>query len=301
MPVVRTTGAERVSIGVNQACVLDVGGAARCSSNGQPGEPLAVAGGIAFSELALAGAHTCGLDRDANAYCWGAGNNGELGTGMRVSSVTEPTAVAGGHHFVSIGARDATTCGATDTGALLCWGVLGDDGVAIPGASRCGTTYQDKSGPVTYYVTCALSPLRIPVMAQGSDTTFVSVSGTCALSVQGSVYCSRITHMERVAPPGSFVAIASGPGHTCGLAATGEASCWGQGFDGQRGGTTTFSSVPVTVAGSHSFVRIAVGESHTCGLAVAGDVWCWGNNWFGQAGVPMRSDTRVPRRVRGQP
>jgi alpha-tubulin suppressor-like RCC1 family protein len=216
--------------------------------------------------------------------------------------VSQPTAVAGDHRFVSISAQGATSCGVTDAGMLLCWGVLGPDGAVIPGASRCGTTVYGKGGPVTYYVVCAPSPLRIPVVAQGSDTSFVAVSGTCALTAQSSVYCYENSRMERVAPPGSFVSIAGGARHSCGLGAGGEARCWGEGFDGQRGdGTMSFSSVPVMVAGSHSFTEIVVGDVHTCGLAVAGDVWCWGANGSGQVGVPMRSDTRVPRRVRGQP
>jgi len=301
MPIERTTGAERVRIGGQQACVLDAGGTALCWSNGYGGEPLGVMGAVTFSDLALAGSHTCGLGTDAKAYCWGSGNDGELGTGNRLSA-SQPTAVAGDHSFVSIGARGPTSCGVTDAGALLCWGVLGEPGTTIPGAIQCGTTYQDKSGPVTYYVTCALSPLRIPLLAQGTDTTFASVNGTCAVTTQDSVYCYRVNRMERVAPPGSFVAITSGGSHTCGLAASGEAQCWGEGYDGQRGdGTMSSSSVPVMVAGSHLFTEITAGDTHTCGLAVAGDVWCWGGNWAGQVGVPMRSDTRVPGRVRGQP
>jgi hypothetical protein len=301
MPIRRTTGAVRVSIGGSQACALDSGGAARCWMNGYSGEPLAVAGGVVFSELTLAGGHACGLGTDAKAYCWGSGNNGELGTGARASTV-DPTAVAGDHSFVSIGARDATSCGVTEAGKLLCWGVLGEQGANVPGAIQCSTTYQDKSGPVTYYVTCALSPIPMPLLAQGADTTFASVNGTCAVTTQGSAYCHRNNRMERVVPPGSLVTIVSGGQHLCGLSAGGEARCWGEGYEGQLGNGTMFSSsMPVTVAGSHLFTEIAAGDRHTCGLAVAGDVWCWGANGTGQAGVPIRSDTRVPQRVRGQP
>jgi hypothetical protein len=300
MPIVRTTGGERVRIGGSQACVLDVGGTARCWSNGYSGEPITVAGGITFTELAIASAHTCGLGNDAKAYCWGNGNDGELGTGNR-GSTSQPATVAGNHTFSSISARGSTSCGVTDAGRLLCWGVLGEPSQMIPGAMQCGTTYQSKSGPQTYYVTCALTPIPIPVEAE-SDTTFVTVNGTCALTTQGAAYCYRFSRMERVAPPGSFVAIASGGSHTCGLSPAGEASCWGEGYDGQRGdGTMSPSSVPVRVAGSHLFTEITAGEVHTCGLAVARDVWCWGSNWAGQVGVPRRSDTRVPVRVRGQP
>jgi alpha-tubulin suppressor-like RCC1 family protein len=190
----------------------------------------------------------------------------------------------------------------TDEGAMLCWGYLAEDGVTIPGATRCGTTFQDKVGPVTLYVTCSLSPLRMPIAPQGSDTIFVAVSRGCGVTEQGSVYCTKDTRLQRVAPPGSFVTISSGEGHVCGLAASGEAKCWGEGYQGQRGdGTTSSSSAPVTVAGGHAFTQIAAGGWHTCGLAVGGDVWCWGANGTGQVGVAERSDTRVPQRVRGQP
>jgi alpha-tubulin suppressor-like RCC1 family protein len=303
MPIVRTTGAERVRIGGMHACVLDAGGAARCWTSGFSGEPQTVSSTIAFTDLAIGSAHTCGLGTDGKAYCWGMGDNGELGTGVRVHNLqSQPAAVSGDLHFVSLSAQERTTCGVTDAGSLLCWGVLADGDVPIPGASRCGTTVHDKSGPVTYFVTCALSPLRMPVVAPGSDTTFVTVRRTCAGTAQRSVYCYRNYRMEQVAPPGSFVSIAVGYLHVCGLDASGGAKCWGENSQGQRGdGSTSYSSVPVAVTGGHVFTEIVAGGGHTCGLAVAGDLWCWGANLAGQVGVPMRSDTRVPRRVRGQP
>lgn len=51
--------------------------------------------------------HSCALDRDGRAWCWGTGKAGRT---YPTESVT--TIAAGAHH----------TCGLTDDGRPLCWG-----------------------------------------------------------------------------------------------------------------------------------------------------------------------------------
>ena len=76
--------------------------------------------------------HTCGLDVEGKAWCWGGGSSGELGDGNTDDHETgTPVAVAGGHTFTSLTARWYHTCGLDNAGNAWCWGdakfgVLGD-------------------------------------------------------------------------------------------------------------------------------------------------------------------------------
>ena len=85
------------------------------------------------------GGHTCGVARDARAWCWGRNNDGELGTGTSSAMscfadpcIPRPTPVAGDLRFRSLSAGDAFTCGVTVAGELLCWGRLSWTHARVP-------------------------------------------------------------------------------------------------------------------------------------------------------------------------
>lgn len=85
----------------------------------------------------------------------------------------------------------------------------------------------------------------------------------------------------------SFVSIATGQDHTCGLTAEGEAYCWGSNDSGQLGSGAIDSSrhdVPMRVEGGMKFKSLTTGYRHTCALAVDGSAYCWGWNESGQLG-----------------
>ena len=84
---------------------------------------------------------------------------------------------------------------------------------------------------------------------------------TCGLTSAGAAYCwgypqSLGDHdnssVAPVAVPGglAFASLSAGPYATCGVTPAGVAYCWGDNLYGELGdGTTSFSSVPVKVAG----------------------------------------------------
>ncbi len=67
--------------------------------------------------------HTCALDPDDRAYCWGANNEGQLGDGTNTQRLL-PVAVSGGFRFdrINTGVVGSHTCGVTAAGAAYCWG-----------------------------------------------------------------------------------------------------------------------------------------------------------------------------------
>ncbi|WP_436535940.1 Ig-like domain-containing protein [Actinoplanes sp. HUAS TT8] len=82
------------------------------------------------------------------------------------------------------------------------------------------------------------------------------------------------------APTGvTFVQLAAGAAHACGLGDDGRAYCWGSNSQGQLGTSdqqTRPSPVPVNAPPGVTFTQLAASVSHTCGLTGDGIAYCWG-------------------------
>ncbi|HSJ24846.1 MAG TPA: hypothetical protein VK929_09275 [Longimicrobiales bacterium] len=73
----------------------------------------------------------------------------------------------------------------------------------------------------------------------------------------------------------------------CGLAADGQAYCWGNAQSGSLGQPGLHSAAePLPVAGGSRYALIAGGGHHVCGLTDSGDAYCWGSDRYGQLGIP---------------
>ena len=172
---------EEIAVGLLHACGRIADGSVYCwgkNTDGQLGNPAAgessgtpilVAGGIAFAHVTAGGNHTCGLDGNGTAYCWGSNIFGELGTGSSSQSAGSPQAVFGGITFTSITASIYTTCGTASSGAR-CWG-SGDYGTLGTGS---------------------LSSSSIPALVSGGhDFTTLSAGSyrTCGITGGGRLLC----------------------------------------------------------------------------------------------------------------
>jgi len=62
-----------------------------------------------------------GVTTTNDAFCWGNGANGRLGTDS-TATVAVPTLVSGGYQFASITVGGAHACALTTQGVALCWG-----------------------------------------------------------------------------------------------------------------------------------------------------------------------------------
>jgi alpha-tubulin suppressor-like RCC1 family protein len=92
------------------------------------------------------------------------------------------------------------------------------------------------------------------------------------------------------------VQVVTGGSHTCALAPSGQAYCWGLNTYGELGdNSTTDRSTPVAVQqGGVTFTSIAAGQYHTCALTGAGAAWCWGVNWYGGLGDNSTASRLTP-------
>jgi alpha-tubulin suppressor-like RCC1 family protein len=85
----------------------------------EPGAPGVL--GVELAALSAGADHTCGLDPDGVAYCWGFNTDGRLGDGTETDR-NQPTPVSGGLAFADVSAGILHTCGATTDGDVFCWG-----------------------------------------------------------------------------------------------------------------------------------------------------------------------------------
>jgi alpha-tubulin suppressor-like RCC1 family protein len=236
-PNVATVKSERfvdVSAGGAHACALNLVGTAYCwgnDSRGQLGDlrlmnsstPTPVADTtLSFVAISAGDAHTCAITQSGQAYCWGAGSEGQLGNGQ-TGDVSVPTPVSGGNVFISISSGGNHTCGVTSASSVLCWGenAFGQLGLGVVTAD-------------------VLVPTAV-VGPQGYTVVSTGTTHTCGLS-NGTVRCWGRSDWGQVGDnnPASHnvlspitvaglqaVSVTAGSSHTCAVAADGRSWCWG--------------------------------------------------------------------------
>ncbi len=122
------------SISVQNACAVGTDQVGYCWGPGVS-SPVAVPGGLSFTDIGTGNTHTCGLAVGGAAYCWGDNSLGSVGDGTLVSRAA-PTAVAGALVFTQITVGNDHSCGLDASGAAWCWGdnyfgALGNGGSAV--------------------------------------------------------------------------------------------------------------------------------------------------------------------------
>jgi alpha-tubulin suppressor-like RCC1 family protein len=263
----------------------------------------AVAAATSFTHVSAGGSHTCALASDGRAYCWGDNLYGQLGDGTMDRERHVPTAVVGGLRFRGISAGTAHTCGITTDDRAYCWGYdyqgqLGIGGTAAP--ETCSNW------------PCSTRPLRVADTRQYRQIS-AGGSHTCAVTLGDKAFCwgwgrygatgdGSTTEYRRtpVAVKGGllFRQIAAGGSHSCGIATSALAYCWGMNGEAQLGdGTRTTRLKPTPVAGGRSFQQLAAGGSHTCAVTPGNAAYCWGWNYDGQLGTGQ-SYPESPRRFK---
>jgi alpha-tubulin suppressor-like RCC1 family protein len=263
---------------------------------------LAVATGPAVAQrpsdpvpqLTVGHFHTCEI-RGTKAYCWGAGEEGQLGNGGTTDRTTPvPVRAPEGVVFTQLTAGGVHTCGISGTKAY-CWG-YGRQGQLGNG----GTT--DQATPV---------PVRAPEgvvftqLTAGGDHT-CGISGTKAycwgisFAVGDGSDANQTTPVPVRAPEGVvFTQLTAGGHHTCGISGT-KTYCWGYGLGGELGdGSTSVRRTPVQVRAPQGvvFTQLTAGLAHTCGISGT-RTFCWGDGTYGGLGDGAATDRTTPVRVR---
>ncbi|MDX2194468.1 MAG: hypothetical protein NW201_14075 [Gemmatimonadales bacterium] len=249
-----------------------------------------------FSAITAGEYHTCALDRDGLAWCWGINQSGQLGDST-ITDRLRPVRVAGGIRFALLEAGGAHTCGLSVSGELWCWGrnvhgELGDGTVEMRSTPvRAVPGERFRSLAVGYEFTCGLRTDSV-LLCWGADDTGQLGDGD-----------ERVA--ERYAPvtvkgPLRVGLARAGRHHACALDTGGHAWCWGSG--GPLGdGTLETRRSPVRVKGAVPLTQLAIGAEISCGIGRDARAWCWGPNIDGQLGTGLlRPTILTPGEVAGR-
>jgi alpha-tubulin suppressor-like RCC1 family protein len=187
-PLAGSLAASQVSAGYDYACASATGGVYCWGANGSGqlgdgtwadrAEPVLVTGGDTFTRVGADGEdHTCALDADGAAWCWGYNGAGELGVPIdSASKINQPVRVATDQRFTQVVTGWDHSCGLTTGGVVYCWGTRGTTGVG-PGGSDFDV----------------MPPTRTLL-----DGRFVQISSqkwhTCALRDTGDLFCWGFSH-----------------------------------------------------------------------------------------------------------
>jgi alpha-tubulin suppressor-like RCC1 family protein len=255
------------------------------STNNTPSLPVLAAGGRRFRQLSAGLEYTCAVTATDRAFCWGDNFVGSLGDGSTSERRLTPVRVAGNLLFKMVETGGSHTCGVTTGNVAYCWGnnsngQLGD------------RTKINRRAPVP-----VSGGLRFRQIG-------ASLSSSCGVTTGSRAYCwgnnffrqlgDGSDYPRRLRPVPvtgglEFATVSAGGTHTCGIATTGKAYCWG----------LNWSPEPVAVAGSHSFKDLRTDGEHTCGVTPGDKAYCWGENSSGQLGNGTNTDSQTPVAVVG--
>jgi len=297
----------QVSAGYSHTCAVKTDGRLFCwgaGSEGQLGDGSSVqrlvpvqeaSGGSDWVQVSAGYSHTCAVKSDSRLFCWGFGDDGQLGVGaMFLMNAFTPVHVASqGDDWAQVAAGVDHTCAVKTDGRLFCWGRGG----------RLGTG------------STAPSVFPVQVLSEGDDWAQVS-AGTafsCAVTSDGRLFCwgrgaegqlGNGDTDDRLVPAEVFsrrdwAQVSAGRTHTCGVKADGRLFCWGDGGNGRLGnGSTESSLVPVQEASlGGDWAQVSAGSIHTCAVTTDGRLFCWGAGGSGELGDGSTADRLVPVQV----
>ena len=216
-------------------------------TDGLPTDMVNLTSGV--KAISANGYNACALNNQGVVKCWGSNWAGQLGTDTSLAYSSIPLTISNLAHDVSaLAVSYGRTCTLMNSGGVLCWGVLLEDGA----------------------LNTSIITSTIPVAVEGLTGTVKTLAAGrdfhCVLTRQGGVKCwgnnavfqlgigfssNFETKPKDVTGLTSGVkVIAIGYRHTCALLNSGSVVCWGHNNHGQLGdGTKLSRPTPVAVTG----------------------------------------------------
>ncbi len=318
-----------VAVGQNHTCALTVTNEIRCWGDNFAGQlgapspscgfrdcslvPIAVqcpAGEVCkFRSLAAGGDHTCAVDTNGKAWCWG--EDGTLATGdsslgalpkhtqRRIPAFNDLGVPA---DFVSIDTDFSHTCAVSAAQDVFCWGdnFFGQLGapLGIPSATRAqlvrsGNRYQSVKTGMSH--SCAVHASNGLVDCWGDNSQF---------QLTGNVNSAKLITINSKVPLTSrgVQFMATGATATCAQVSNDDTVCWGK----PSANSPMSSASPGFVALRASYARTMAADVTECNLGfqnctricitdLGGDLSC--AYWKANAPLPQLSEIPDPKGV----
>lgn len=288
-------------------CALLDGGTVACWGGGTA-TPKLVPGLVDIVRLA----HTCAIDKDGAAWCWGTGPF--LQTTTRAYSIVNtpvkiPIPSASRVDFVydgSFGAPFSAGCAVVEDDQIVCWGMNANGQVHPPTLTESATA----ANPVTTVSVSAGA--EIQDIFVGQATFLLRTDGTL-LSWGANATLGRVSSLSPDPRPRPLALtgvtyVAAEGGNAC-VVAQGSVYCWGMTVSSY--GSTLSNATPRQIALPELAVAVDTTGSpygsgvsnpnRACAVVLSGDVYCWGSNSSGQAGDGTREFPLAPVKVQGLP
>ncbi|OYZ23764.1 MAG: hypothetical protein B7Y39_03320, partial [Bdellovibrio sp. 28-41-41] len=227
-----------------------------------------------ISKISVGYNFKCALLEDGTVWCWGEGDNGELGNGASVDSST-PVQVANlGGTVSDLISGHAYTCALvtiSNIGQVKCWGYnysrqLGDT----------TTTSRNSATSVSLGLSGALSVVAISKSAGAIERNFAVFNDGTAKSWGDGSNPASVSGLTTAANLVAYTA--SGVNHYCALNLDKTVSCWGTNNTYGELGSGDFNvySSPNPVAGLSDIESIGNSNLNSCALKSDGALYCWG-------------------------
>ena len=246
--------------------------------------------------------------------CWGAGQAGALGNGAFADSATpvEVESVGGAGTLTgvtSVVSSNLGYCALLTSGAVDCWGdgyygELGDGTFYTTGNAGSATPVEVEgvggTGILAGVTSLTSDPFNICAVLAAGAVVCWGTGGTGALGNGAFADSATPVEVESVGGTGTLAGVTSliGEGTLgyCALLASGGVDCWGNGYYGELGNGTFYTSspigsdIPVAVegvggTGTLTGVGILVSDSDSyCAVLTSGGVDCWGYGFYGDLG-----------------
>ena len=316
-----------VAVGLNHTCSLTKDADIRCwgdNATGQLGAPTAwcqnltgyncsltpvpvvcPAGEVCkFRALAAGGNHTCAIDTNGKAWCWG--EDGDWATGVQTvnSGLGLPEhrqipATAGGVavNFVSIDTNQHHTCAVSSTQDLYCWGSNARGELGYPQAVNNGSQFAKLVAGKKYGSaklgsrhTCAIQAGFSGLMDCFGDDFDYQITGSLTF---GTGTFKTVNPLIPLLGNRGVSMQAAGGTNTCAQNSNADVICWGSPVTGSLSTTNGFLALhyayatsiatEVDLNGAAPGSTVGVG-TRTCLTGLGGDLFC--GNWT--TGIPPK-------------
>jgi len=235
--------------------------------------------------------HSCAISNWGKAYCWGLGDNGQLGIGANPGDdfplAVDISTISGKISWMQISSGMEHSCGVTSDNSAYCWG-----------QQQYGKLGNDLA---------AIEDIESPVLVLGSKAFTKVVAGyssTCGLTTVGKIWCwgndakgqlgnDNSDSSDKKSPVAidlqkTFVGVFAG-GSTesyCALASDGNSFCWGSDNFGQVGNGNGAESgnihspaaIAMTYVDGQKLFSVVRPQDSTCAIEkLTGAPYCWGS------------------------